>query len=353
MAVGVPVPGGLRLDEIVARLGGELRGDGSVVVSQVGTLASAGKGQISFLSNPKYRKQLAETRASAVILPPDAAEDVSLPRIVHPNSYAYYARVVGLLNPQPCRAPGVHASAVANSPVPSSVSVGECVVIGRNVVLGEDVTLYPGVVLGDGVQIGAGSCLYPNVVVYQDCIIGQRVVIQAGAVIGSDGFGFAKENGRWLKIPQIGRVLIGDDVEVGANTSIDRGALEDTVIGNGVKLDNQIQIAHNCSIGENTAMAGCVGVAGSTRIGARCTVGGAGMIIGHLDISDDVHISAGTMVTKSLSRPGQYTSIYPLEAHEDWLHNAAHLKRLAKLSERVAKLENLLNKKLEQNGETN
>ena len=347
------MPGGLRLDEIVSRLGGELRGDGSVLVTQVGTLATARKGEISFLANPKYRKQLAGTNASAVIVPPSSADDTDLPRIVHANSYAYYARVAALLNPAPKRPQGIHASAVVHSKVPDSVSVGERVVVGHGVTIGEGVILYPGVVIGDGVSIGAGSVLYPNVVIYRDCVIGARAVIQAGAVIGSDGFGFAKEDGRWLKIPQIGRVVIGDDVEIGANTSIDRGALEDTIIGNGVKLDNQIQIGHNCQIGENSAMAGCVGIAGSTKIGARCTVGGAGMIIGHLELADDVHVSAGTMVTKNLLSPGQYTSIYPLEAHADWLHNAAQIKRLSKLAERVSQLEKILEKKLEEMEKTN
>jgi len=346
------VPGGLRLDEIVARLGGELRGDGSVVISQVGTLAGAGAGQIGFLANPKYRKQLAATRASAVIVPPQAADDTSLPRIVFANSYAYYARVAALLNPPALPASGIHPSAVVASTVPGSVSIGANVVVGEGVSLGENVVLFPGVVIGDGVSIGSGTRIYPNVVIYRNCVVGERVVIQAGAIIGSDGFGYAKDDGRWLKIPQIGRVVIGNDVEIGANTTIDRGALEDTIIGNGVILDNQIQIAHNCTIGEQTAMAGCVGVAGSTHIGARCTVGGAGMIIGHLEIADDVHISAGTMVTKNLKRPGQYTSIYPLEAHEDWLQNAAQLKRLARLSERVSQLEKFLDKKLEQTDET-
>ena len=340
----MPVQEGLQLTEIVARLGGSLEGDGSVVVTQVGTLASAGAGQIAFLTNPKYRQQLQSTRAAAVIVPPQFASDTSLPRIVHQNAYAYYARVVALLNPQGLRTAGVHPSAVVDSKVPSSASIGANVVIGADVVIGENVTVSPGCVIGDGVSIGDDSLLYPNSVIYHHCVIGRRAVIQAGAVIGSDGFGFAKEGECWIKIPQIGSVIIGDDVEVGANTSIDRGALDNTVIGNGVKLDNQIQIAHNVVIGDHSALAGCVGVAGSTKIGRRCTVGGAGMIIGHLDIADDVHISAGTMVTKSLHKPGQYTSIFPLEAHEDWLHNAAQIKRLAKLAERVSELE----KKLEQ-----
>ena len=331
--------GGLRLEEIVARLGGQLEGDGSVVVSQVATLASAGAGQIAFLANPKYRQQLQATAASAVIVPPKFSGDTGLPRIVHPNSYAYYARVVALLNPPDPRPPGIHPSAVVYADVPDSVRIGEQVFVGRDVVLGENVTLYPGCVIGDGVSIGDDSLLYPNVVVYRKCVIGRRAVIQAGAVIGSDGFGFARDGERWIKIPQIGRVVIGDDVEIGANTSIDRGALDDTVIGDGVKLDNQIQIAHNVTIGNHTAMAGCVGVAGSTKIGQRCTIGGAGMIVGHLELADDVHVSAGTMVTKHLRQPGQYTSIFPLEPHEDWLQNAAQIKRLARLAERVSELE--------------
>lgn len=334
--------GGLRLDEIVARLGGTLVGDGSVVISQVGTLAAAGEGEIAFLANPKYRRQLATTAASAVIVPPQAEADTCLPRIVHDNSYAYYARVAALLNPAAGRPAGIHPGAHVASSIPATASVGAGVVVGERVSIGDRVILHPGVVIGNDVTIGEDGILYPNAVVYDGCVIGKRAVIHAGAVIGSDGFGFAKEGASWLKIPQIGRVLIGDDVEIGANTSIDRGALEDTVIGNGVKLDNQIQIAHNCRIGDNAAMAGCVGVAGSTKIGARATVGGAGMIIGHLDIADDVHISAGTMVTKSISRPGQYTSIYPLEPHDEWLHNAAQIKRLSRLADRIAELEKQL-----------
>ena len=335
---------GFRLDEIVARLGGLLEGDGAVVVRQVGTLSSAESGDIAFLVNPKYRQQLKGTRATAVIVPPQYAGDSLLPRIVHQNAYAYYARVAALLNPRSVGRSGTHPSAVVSSPVPRSASIGANVVIGEGVSIGENVAIFSGCMIGDGVSIGDDSLLYPNCVIYHGCVIGQRAIIHAGAVIGSDGFGFAKDGERWVKIPQIGRVVIGDDVEIGANTSIDRGALDDTVIGNDVKLDNQIQIAHNVVIGDHSAMAGCVGIAGSTKIGCRCTVGGAGMIIGHLEIADDVHISAGTMVTKSLKKPGQYTSIFPLEAHEDWLHNAAQIKRLAKLAERVSELE----KKLEE-----
>ena len=332
----------MRLEEIVSRLGGVLEGDGSVVVSQVATLASAGSGQIAFLANPKYRRQLQASRASAVIVPPQFSDDTTLPRIIHQNPYAYYARVVALLNPCDSGFPGVSSSAVVKSSVPVSARILENVVVGSDVSIGESVTLFPGCVIGDGAVIGDDSVLYPNVVVYAGCVVGKRAVIHAGAVIGSDGFGFAKDGEQWVKIPQIGRVIIGDDVEIGANTSIDRGALDDTVIGNGVKLDNQIQIAHNVIIGDHSAMAGCVGVAGSTRIGQRCTVGGAGMIVGHLELADDVHISAGTMVTKTLRKPGQYTSIFPLELHDEWLQNAAQIKRLAKLADRIAELEKKL-----------
>ena len=335
----------MRLDAIVAQLGGELVGDGSVEVFQVASLTSAGSGEIAFLSNPKFRQQLQATRASAVIVTQKHVEDTAIPRIVHPNPYVYYARVVALLNPPSLPTRLIHPMAAVESKLPESVSVAPHVAIGQRVRCGENVIIHAGCVIGDDVSIGEGSILYPNVVIYPRCEIGARAIIRAGAVIGSDGFGFAKEGERWIKIPQIGRVVIGDDVEIGANTSIDRGALDDTIIGHGVKLDNQIQIAHNVRIGDHSAMAGCVGVAGSTTFGKRCTVGGAGMISGHLNIGDDVHVSAGTLVAKNLSQPGVYTSVYPMETHADWLRNAMQIKRLSKLAERVSELEKKLEKK--------
>lgn len=318
----------MRLDEIVARLGGELVGDGATEINRVGTLATAGTGQISFLANPKYRSQLVDTRAAAVIVPPALVGVTARPCILHPQSYTYYARVAQLLYPR----------AVPAVPVHPSVQMGE------GVVLGEGVVIHAGCVLGDGVEIGAGSVLFPNVSIYAGCVVGQRAIIHSGAVVGADGFGFAKDGEAWLKIPQVGRVVIGDDVEIGANTTIDRGAIDDTVIGNGVKLDNQIQVGHNVTIGEHTAMAGCVGIAGSAHIGCRCTVGGGAIILGHLTLGDDVHVSAGTMVTKSLSKPGQYTGVFPVEDHEAWLKNAAHLRHLTRMAKRMDELE----KKLEQ-----
>jgi len=328
-----------RLDEIVARLGGELIGEAATLVSRVAPVDAAGIGCITFLTNPKYRQALSVTTASAVVLSPQSADLTTIPRIVHPNPYAYYARLVALLNPGPSFSPGAHPSAVVDSVVPSSVSIGANAVIGSGVVLGERVRIGAGCVLGDGVVIGEDSLLHPNVTIGPACSMGARTVIQSGAVIGGDGFGFAKDAGQWVKIPQVGRVVIGDDCEVGANTTIDRGALEDTVIGNDVKLDNQIQIAHNIRIGDHTAIAGCVGIAGSTTIGARCTIGGAAMIIGHLEIGDDVHVSAGTLIGKSLPNAGHYTGSFPMATHGDWLKNAAKLRHLDEMYRRLRELE--------------
>lgn len=331
-----------RLDEIVARLGGELLGEPSVLVSRVAPVDVAAPGCITFLTNPKYRKALADTAASAVVLAPSAVDLTDRPRIVHANPYAYYARLVALLNPAPPAEPGAHPSAVVMSPLPASVSVGPQAVIGQRVRIGERVRIGAGSVIGDDVVIGDDSLLHPRVTIASGCQVGARAVFQSGAVIGGDGFGFAREAGQWVKIPQVGRVVLGDDVEVGANTTIDRGALEDTVIGNDVKIDNQIQIAHNVRIGDHTAIAGCVGIAGSTKIGARCTIGGAAMIIGHLDIGDDVHVSAGTMIAKSLPEPGHYTGSFPMDTHDEWRRNAARIRHLDDLHRKVRELEKQL-----------
>jgi UDP-3-O-[3-hydroxymyristoyl] glucosamine N-acyltransferase len=338
---------GITLAAIAAQLGGELLGDGAVLIRQVGALATAEAGEISFLTGAKYRSQLQATQASAVIVPPAFAEATSLPRIVRANPYAYYAQVVALLNPAVHPAAGIAASAVVDSPVPASVSIGAGVTVGRDVVLGERVTLYPGCVIGDGVTIGADTVLYPQVTVYAGCTLGQRVIIHSGTVIGADGFGFAPDAGRWRKIPQIGAVVIGDDVEIGANTTVDRGALDDTVIGEGCKLDNQIQIGHNCVIGAHSVIAGCVGIAGSTTLGPGCAVGGAAMILGHLEIAGGTVISPGSMVMKSISKPGKYTALFPLDEHENWMRNAARIRHLAALEKRVGELEKRLQQTLD------
>lgn len=329
------------LGEIVARFGGELIGDPDVRISQVASLETAQQLHISFVTGKRFFKQLDATRAAAVIVGPAARDATDLPRIVSDNPYAYFAKISALLNPLPPVVPGIHASAVVEdgAVVATSARIGPFVHIGAGVRIGERVVIGSGCAVGDGAEIGADSRLYPRVVVYHRCLIGARVILHSGAVIGADGFGLAREDGRWLKIPQIGRVIIGDDVEVGANTTIDRGALEDTVIEEGVKLDNQIQVAHNVHIGAHSAMAGCVGIAGSARIGRNCTVGGAGMILGHLEIADNVSVSSGTMISKSVTRPGTYTSAMPFSTHEQWLKNAAHLRHLDSMAEKIHVLE--------------
>lgn len=329
------------LGEIVERFGGELVGDSKILISQVAPLATAQAGHISFLANPKYRRQLQDTKAGAVILAVSERQAITLPRILSDNPYAYFAKVSALLNPPQVEKPGIHPSAVVDETavIPDSVAVGAFAYVGKGANIGERAVIGAGCYLGDRVEVGCDSLLYPQVVIYHDCVIGQRAILHSGAVIGADGFGIAMEQSRWIKVPQIGRVVIGDDVEIGANTTVDRGALDDTVIEDGVKLDNQIQIAHNVHIGAHTAMAGCVGVAGSARIGRYCTLGGSAMILGHLELADRVNVSAGTLITKSITKPGEYTSVMPFSAHQDWLRNAAHLRRLDKMAEKLSELE--------------
>ncbi|NMG75021.1 UDP-3-O-(3-hydroxymyristoyl)glucosamine N-acyltransferase [Aromatoleum diolicum] len=332
-----------RLDELVARLGGELVGEPATTVRRVATLDQAGEGDLAFLANPKYQSRVKSCRASAVILAPAARDLSDLPRIIVGDPYSYFARVAQLFNPPEVFAPGVHPGASVASPIPSSVTVAAGASIDTDVELGEQVVIGAGSRIGRGVRIGSGTRINANVTVYHDCVIGAGCIVHAGAVIGSDGFGFARErDGSWIKIPQVGRVVVGDDVEIGANTTIDRGALDDTVIGNGVKLDNQIQIGHNVRVGDNTAIAGCVGVAGSTTIGARCMIGGQAGIIGHLRIADDVVVSSGTLVTKSITRAGVYTANLPVQGHGDWVKNFAHLRHLDALVDRIRALEQRL-----------
>lgn len=331
------------LGEIAERVsGGRVEGDASVLIEQVATLDHAIPRQISFLTHRKYRKQLSTTKASAVILGQADADATSLPRIICDNPYAYFAKVSTLLNPMPMPDSGIHSSAVVESTaqVASSASIAAFVSIGKNARIGEHCVIHAGCVIGDNVTLGAGAILYPRVVVYHGCIVGERVILHAGVVIGADGFGIAPEEGHWLKIPQIGHVIVGNDVEIGANTTVDRGALDDTVIEEGAKLDNQIQVAHNVRIGAHTAIAGCVGIAGSAVIGRHCKIGGAAMILGHLEITDHVDISAGTLITKSIDKPGAYTGVYPFAAHEHWLKNSARLRHLDELAEKLRGLEN-------------
>ena len=317
----------LQLGEIVASLGGELHGDATLVIEALAPLEAAQPAHLSFLSNPKYRQQLDASRAGCVIVGP-ALRDLALARgacIVVDDPYLYFARTTQLWKRVHARSagPAIHASAVVD---PEAV-IGEGVRIGAQCVVER------------GARIGAGTELKPRVYVGEDVVIGERCILHPGAVIGADGFGYAPHQGAWEKIEQLGAVRIGNDVDIGANTCIDRGALADTVIEDGVKLDNLIQVGHNCRIGRHTAVAGCVGIAGSANIGAHCTIGGAAMILGHLTIADHVNISSGTFVARSILKPGLYTGIFPVDENANWEKNAATLKQLYTLRERIKALE--------------
>jgi UDP-3-O-[3-hydroxymyristoyl] glucosamine N-acyltransferase len=317
----------MRLGSIVEALGGELCGDADRAIEGLAPLESAAISQLSFLSNPKYAQQLATSRAGCVIVAP-AQREAATARgdcIVTDQPYLYYARLTQLWKKQLGVVPGpaIHPSAVVDpdAVVDPTAQIGALCVVER------------------GARIGAGTVLKPRVTVGEGCIIGERCIVHSGAVIGADGFGFAPNAGAWEKIEQLGAVRIGDDVEIGANTCIDRGALGDTVIEDGVKLDNLIQIAHNVRIGKHTAMAGCVGVAGSATIGAHCTVGGSAGILGHLTLADNVHVSSFSLVTRSILKPGHYSGIFPIDDNATWEKNAATLKQLHKLRDRVKALE--------------
>ncbi len=317
----------LRLGNIVEQLGGELLGDPALEIQGLAPLESAGPKQLSFLSNPRYRQQLADTRAGCVIVGPQMRAEAQGRGacIVADNPYLYFARVTQLWQRARQRpaGPRIHPSAVIDpeAHVDPQAEIGPLCVIER------------------GASIGAHSVLKSRVTVSVDCVIGERCILHPGVVIGADGFGFAKDGERWEKIEQLGAVRIGNDVEIGANTCIDRGALSDTVIEDGVKLDNLIQIGHNVRVGRNTAMAGCVGVAGSATIGANCTIGGSAGVLGHLTLADGVNVSSFSLVTRSLNKPGHYTGFYPLEDNASWEKNAATLKQLSTLRERVRALE--------------
>jgi UDP-3-O-[3-hydroxymyristoyl] glucosamine N-acyltransferase len=329
------------LSDIAAKLGGRVLGDGGVHVSQIATLEHAQPGQISFLTNSKYRSQLDTTKAGAVILSEADQDATGLPRIISDNPYAYFARVSALLNPGPEIKPGIRPGAVigAGAKIAETASIAATAVIGAGAVIGDFSVIGEGCCIGENTAIGSHARLYPRVVIYHDCVIGDHLIAHSGVVIGSDGFGIAMDQGRWIKIPQIGRVVIGNDVEIGANTTIDRGALDDTVIEDGVKLDNLIQVAHNVRIGAHTAIAGCAGIAGSTTIGRHCMIGGGVGISGHLQIGDHVEIAGFTLIARSIREPGSYSSAIPGIRTEDWRRNAVQLRHLDDLVKRVKALE--------------
>ncbi|GHT84827.1 UDP-3-O-acylglucosamine N-acyltransferase [Betaproteobacteria bacterium] len=335
-----------RIDELVERLGGELVGDGSVQVCRVAPLEEAGEGDIAFLANRKYLAGLKTSRAAAFIVAPTARDVMSdRPRIVTADPYLYFAHLSQLFHPRLPPVAGIHPSASVRAVLPTTVAVNAGAVVEAGVELGDEVMIGAGSYIGAGVKIGRGTYIAPRVTIYANCVIGDNCIVHSGVVIGADGFGFAREAaGSWVKIPQIGRVVIGNDVEIGANTTIDRGAMGDTVLGNGVKLDNQIQIAHNVHVGDHTVMAACAGVAGSAHIGARCMIGGQAGISGHITIADDVVISAWTLVAKSIRKPGVYTSSVLAQEHGAWAKNFSHLRHLDALADRIRVLEQQLKK---------
>jgi UDP-3-O-[3-hydroxymyristoyl] glucosamine N-acyltransferase len=337
---------GVRLGEIVAALGGTLDGDPDRTVERIAPLDAADTASISFIAHARYRGQLAASKAGVFIVSTAFADDVppGRTRIVTPDPYLYYARLTQwwAARLRGRRPAARHPSACIDpsAAVADDAEVGPFAVVGPGAWVGAGCVLGAHTVVGAGARIGDGSRLAPRVTVLDGCEVGRRGVLHSGVVIGADGFGFAPEQGAWTKIEQLGAVRIGDDVEIGANTCIDRGALGDTVIGHGVKLDNLIQVGHNVHIGDHTAMAGCVGIAGSARIGSHCTVGGGAVILGHLEIVDHVHVSAATVVTRSIRKPGHYSGVFPFDENASWEKNAATLRQLHALRDRVRTLEN-------------
>lgn len=335
----------ITLGAIVEALGGELVGDPHIAVDRLASLSAAGKRDLSFLSQSRYIGQLHTTRAAAVIVAPALQQQAALRGacIVTPDPYLYFAHLTQWWREQheASRSPSIHPTACvdAAAAVGPDVDIGAFAVIEADVHIGRGARIGAHSFVGTGARIGALTRLHPRVTVGERCVVGDRCILHSGVVIGADGFGFAPQHGQWIKIEQLGAVRIGNDVEIGANTCIDRGALGDTVIGNGVKLDNLIQIGHNVQVGAHTAMAGNAGVAGSATIGAHCTVGGGAIVLGHLAVADGVHVSAASVVTRSIHEPGQYTGMFPIDENTTWEKNAASLKQLHRLRERLKAVE--------------
>ncbi|KFN41378.1 UDP-3-O-(3-hydroxymyristoyl)glucosamine N-acyltransferase [Arenimonas oryziterrae] len=326
-----------RLSQIAERYSLEFRGDGDAAIGGVATLENAQAGQLAFLANPLYRQQLAATAAGAVVLRAADAEHCPVPCLIAKDPYVAFAKIAALFEPEPVRTAGIHASAViaADAVVADSASIGAFVSIGARSRIDAGAIVGPGCVVGDDCVVGAGSELVARVTLVTRVRLGQRVRVHPGAVLGADGFGLAMDAGHWIKVPQLGGVVVGDDSEIGANTCIDRGALEDTVLEEDVRLDNQIQIGHNVRVGAHTAMAGCVAVAGSTKIGRYCLIGGGAGIVGHLKICDKVLVTAMSLVTHSISEPGEYSSGTPIQPSRDWRRNAARFKHLDELARKI------------------
>jgi len=331
----------LTLAQLAEQLGVELRGDGNVRISAAAPLQQGRSGALSFLANPRYRRYLKTTKAAAVVLSDQDAAESPVSVLVSDNPYACYARAVQLLYPQAAVPVGVHPAAVVDpdAQIDPEAWIDAGSIIAADVRIGPSVQVGPGCVVGNGVVIGEGSQLVARVTVLAAANIGRRVTLHPGVVIGSDGFGMAQIEGRWTKVPQLGSVRIGDDVDIGANTTVDRGALQDTVIEAGVKIDNQVQVGHNVFIGAHTAIAGCVGISGSTRIGRYCTLAGGVGLVGHVEITDNVHITAMSMVTHSINEAGTYSAGTPLTRNALWRRNAVRIKQLDALARRVSVIE--------------
>lgn len=329
------------LGEIADRFGLECRGDRSASVAGIATLAAAAPDQLAFLANPKYRRYLDDTRAGAVILSPALADGYAGAALIVADPYLAYARISHLFDTAPPLPPGIHPSAVvaADARIDASAAIGPLAVIGAGVEIGPSCSVGAHTVIGDGSRLGANCRLHARVTLYHGVVVGDGTTIHSGAVIGADGFGFAPGRDGWQKIAQIGGVRIGRNCDIGANTTIDRGALDDTEIGDGVIIDNQVQVAHNVRVGDGTAIAGCVGIAGSTRIGAHCTIAGGAGIAGHLEIGDGVHITAMSLITRSIDRRGSYSSGTGTMESASWRRNAVRFTQLDELHRRVVALE--------------
>jgi UDP-3-O-[3-hydroxymyristoyl] glucosamine N-acyltransferase len=334
----------ITLGQLAEFLGATLRGPEDKQITGLATLQEAGPGQVSFLANPQYRKFLAITHAAAVLLKPADAEGYVGDALLIADPYLAYARISHLFDPKPKAAPGIHPTAVVadDAVVDAAASIGAYAVIESGAQIAAGVTIGAHCFIGARSVIGEGGWLAPRVTLYHDVRIGQRVVIQSGAVLGGEGFGFANQKGVWQKIAQIGGVTIGDDVEIGVNTAIDRGAMDDTRIGNGVKLDNQIQIAHNVQVGDHTAMAACVGISGSAKIGKHCMLAGGVGLVGHIEICDSVFITGMTMVTRSITEPGSYSSGTAMQPAAEWRKSAARIRQLDDMARRLQQLEKIV-----------
>lgn len=331
----------LTLGLLAEYLGAELKGDANYQVESVATLAQAQPNQLSFLSNSKYQAYLASCVAGVVILSPKDVDAWQGNALIVGNPYLAYAKAAALLHPSVPPVQGIDATACidASAVIASDVAIAAGVVIGAQVQIESGCVIGANSVIDRGVSLGQGCWIGPNVTILHDCVLGNKVVIESGTVIGSEGFGWAKDGERWVKVPQLGRVVIGDRVAIGANTCVDRGAIEDTVIESGVKLDNLIQISHNVIIGANTAMAGSSGVAGSTKVGQRCTIAGMAGVAGHLTIADDVHITAMTLVSHSIHEAGVYSGNLPVDDNAQWRKNVARFRQLDAMAKRLKQLE--------------